>query len=108
VALSTTETEYIAVCMGVCEAVWLQKLLARLSDQILDPTVIHYIRDMVQRKIVLVEFTPSSHISNTRVIRVNKYRKTIISNVFFTRVNPSISQKGAPSKYILFPFHDFS
>jgi hypothetical protein len=59
VALSTTETEYIAVCMAVCEAVWLRKLLAGLSDQILDPTVIHYIRDMVQRKAVLVEYLPT-------------------------------------------------
>ena len=54
------------------------------------------------------QFSLSSHISNTRVIRVNKYRKTIISNVFFTRVNPSISQKQAPNKDMLFPFHDFS
>ena len=43
VALSTTEAEYIAVCMAVCEEVWLQKLLAELFDQILDPTMIHYI-----------------------------------------------------------------
>jgi hypothetical protein len=58
VALSTAEVEYIAVCMVVCEEVWLHKLLARLYDQILDPTVIHYIRDMVQRKTVLVEYLP--------------------------------------------------
>jgi hypothetical protein len=43
VALSTTETEYIAEYMAVCEAVWLQKLLAGLSDKILDPIMIHYI-----------------------------------------------------------------
>jgi hypothetical protein len=30
VALSTAEAEYIAVCMAVCEAVWLRKLLAGL------------------------------------------------------------------------------
>jgi hypothetical protein len=40
--------------------VWLWKLLAGLSDQILDPTVIHYIRDMVQRKVVLVEYLPTN------------------------------------------------
>jgi hypothetical protein len=45
--LSNTKDEYIPVCMEVCEAVWLRKLLARFFDQILDPTVIHYIRDMV-------------------------------------------------------------
>jgi hypothetical protein len=56
VALSTTETKYIAVC----EAVWLRKILAGLSDQILDPTMIHYIQDMVQRKEVLVEYFPTN------------------------------------------------
>jgi hypothetical protein len=59
VALSTTKTKYIAICMAVCEAVWLRNLLPGLSNQILDPTVIHYIRDMVQRKIVLVEYLPT-------------------------------------------------
>jgi hypothetical protein len=41
VALSTAKAEYIAVCMAVCEAVWLRKLLAGLFGQMLDPTVIH-------------------------------------------------------------------
>jgi hypothetical protein len=59
VALSTTEIEYIAVCLAVCGAVWLRKLLAGFSDQILDPTAIHYIRDMVQRKEILMEYLPT-------------------------------------------------
>jgi hypothetical protein len=86
VALSTAEAEYIAVCMAAREAVWLQKLLAGLFGQMLDPTVIHcdnqscvklsenpvshdkskhveikfhYIRDMVQRKAVLVQYLPT-------------------------------------------------
>jgi hypothetical protein len=86
VALSTAEAEYIAVCMAVREAVWLRKLLAGLFGQMLDPTVIHcdnqscvklsenpvshdrskhveikyhYIRDMVQRKAVLVQYLPT-------------------------------------------------
>jgi hypothetical protein len=59
VALSTTEAEYIAICMAVREAMCLRKLLAGFFDQILDPTVIHYIRDMVQRKAVLVEYLPT-------------------------------------------------
>jgi hypothetical protein len=54
VALSTTKTKYIAVC----EAVWLRKLLVRLFDKISDPTMIHYIRDIVQRKTILVEYLP--------------------------------------------------
>jgi hypothetical protein len=44
--------------MPVCEAMWLRKLLAGFFYQILDPTVIHYIRDMVQRKGVQVEYLP--------------------------------------------------
>ena len=45
--------------MEICKVVWLQKLLAGLFDQILDPTMIHYIRDIVQRKAVLVEYLPT-------------------------------------------------
>jgi hypothetical protein len=41
-ALSTAEAEYIAVYMASHEAVWLQKLLAGLFGQMLDPIVIHY------------------------------------------------------------------
>jgi hypothetical protein len=37
VALSTTETDYIAVCIAVCEAVWLRKLLAGLFDKSVGP-----------------------------------------------------------------------
>jgi hypothetical protein len=85
VALSTAEAEYIVVCMAVCEALWLRKLLAGLFGQMLDPTVIHcdnqscvklsenlvshdrskhveikyhYIRDMVPRKEVSVHNLP--------------------------------------------------
>ena len=32
VALSTTEAEYVATCLGTCEAVWLRKLLSDLFD----------------------------------------------------------------------------
>jgi hypothetical protein len=86
VALSTAKYEYIAVCAEVHEAVWLHKLLAGLFGQMLDPIVIHcdnqscvklsenpishdstkhveikyhYIRDMVQRKEVRVEYLPT-------------------------------------------------
>ena len=41
VALSTIEAEYIVACMAAREAVWLRKLLAGLSGQSLQPTVIH-------------------------------------------------------------------
>jgi hypothetical protein len=42
VALSTTEAEYIALSMAFHEAVWLHKLLADLSEHVLDSTIIHY------------------------------------------------------------------
>jgi hypothetical protein len=42
VALSTAETEYIALSMLVREVVWLCKLLADLSKHVLDSTIIHY------------------------------------------------------------------
>jgi hypothetical protein len=78
-ALSTAEAEYIALCVVVREAVWLRKLLVDLFGHEMDSTVIHcdnqscvklsenpvfqdkskhieikyhYIRDMVQRKVV--------------------------------------------------------
>jgi hypothetical protein len=41
VALSTVEAEYIALCVGVCEAAWLHKLLADLFGHEMDSTVIH-------------------------------------------------------------------
>jgi hypothetical protein len=83
VALSTAEAEYIALCVAIREAVWLRKLLAYLFGHEMDSTVIHgdnqscvklsknhvfhnkskhieikyhYIRDMVQRKAVHVQY----------------------------------------------------
>jgi hypothetical protein len=83
VSLSTAEAEYIALSVTVHEAVWLRKLLNDLFDHEMDPTTIncdnqssvklsenpvfhdrskhieikyHYIRDMVQRKIVHVQY----------------------------------------------------
>jgi hypothetical protein len=85
VALRTVEAEYIVVYMEACKVVWIQKLLAGLFGQMLDPIVIHcdnqsyvklsenpvshdkskhveikfhYIRDMVQRKAILVQYLP--------------------------------------------------
>jgi hypothetical protein len=81
VALSTAEVEYISLIVAIREAVWLHKLLADLFGHVLDSTVIHcdnqscvklsensmfhekskhleikyhYIRDMEQRKAILV------------------------------------------------------
>jgi hypothetical protein len=83
VALSTAEAEYIALCVAVRKVVWLHKLLADLFGHEMDSTVIHcdnqscvklsenlvfhdkskhieikyhYIRDMVQRKEVHVQY----------------------------------------------------
>jgi hypothetical protein len=41
VALSTVEAEYIALCVAVCEVVWLCKLLADLFGHEMDSTIIH-------------------------------------------------------------------
>ena len=40
VALSSTETKYIAACMTAREVVWLRKLLVGLFEHMLEPTVI--------------------------------------------------------------------
>jgi hypothetical protein len=86
VALSTAEAEDIDLSVVVYEAVWLCKLLTNLFDHEMDPTIIHcdnqscvklaqnpmfhdrsknieikyhYIRDMVQRKAVHVQYLPT-------------------------------------------------
>jgi hypothetical protein len=41
VALSIAEVEYIALCVVVCKAVWLRKLLADLFGPEMDSTIIH-------------------------------------------------------------------
>jgi hypothetical protein len=83
VALSTTEAEYIALCVVVHEEMWLHKILADLFVHEMDSTIIHcdnhscvklsenlvfhdkskhieikyhYIRDMVKRKVVHVQY----------------------------------------------------
>jgi hypothetical protein len=83
VALRTVEAEYIALSVAVREAVWLHKILIDLFDHEMDPTTIHgdnqrcvklsknlvfhdrskhieikyhYIKDMVQRKTVHVQY----------------------------------------------------
>ena len=85
-ALSTIEVEYIALSVAVREVVWLHKLMTYLFDHEMDPTIIHcnnqscvklsenpvfhdrskhieikyhYIRDMVQRKEVHVQYLPT-------------------------------------------------
>jgi hypothetical protein len=76
VALSTAEAEYIAASVASCEAVWLRKLLAGIFDLELEPTLIHcdnrscgrlseskhikikyhYIRDMVERGAIELQY----------------------------------------------------
>jgi uncharacterized OsmC-like protein len=40
VALSLTETKYIAANVAACEAIWLRKILSDLQQKIEEPTVI--------------------------------------------------------------------
>ena len=81
--LCIAEAEYVAACSASCEAVWLRKLLSNLFDLQLDATCIycdnqscvklsknlvfhdkskhieikyHYIRDMVQRGAVKLQY----------------------------------------------------
>jgi hypothetical protein len=83
VALSIAEAKYIALCVAVCEAVWLHKLLADLFGHEMDSTITHcdnqscvklsenhvfhdkskhieikyhYMRNMVQRKAIHVQY----------------------------------------------------
>jgi hypothetical protein len=42
VALSTAEAEYIVLSMLVHEIEWLRKILADLSEHVLDSTIIHF------------------------------------------------------------------
>ena len=82
-ALSTAEAEYVVACSPSCEVVWIRKLLSDLFDLQLDATCIyydnqscvkltenlvfhdksnhieikyHYIRDMVQRRVVKLHY----------------------------------------------------
>jgi hypothetical protein len=86
VASSTVEVEYIALSVAFREAVWLHKLLTNFFDHEMDPTTIHcdnqscvnlsenlmfhvrskhieikyhYIRGMVQRKTIHVQYLPT-------------------------------------------------
>jgi hypothetical protein len=36
------EAEYMAASSTCCEAIWLCKLIAKLIDQMLEPTVVYY------------------------------------------------------------------
>ena len=81
-ALSTAEVEYVTACSASCEGLWLRKVLSGLFDLYLDATCIycssscvnfsenlvfhgkskhieikyHYIRDMVQRGVVKLQY----------------------------------------------------
>jgi hypothetical protein len=83
IALSTAEEEYIATCSASCEAIWLRKLLTGPFDLEMEETTIlcdnqssikmtenhvfhdkskhikiryHYIRDMVQRGAIKLQY----------------------------------------------------
>jgi hypothetical protein len=87
IAQSTAEAEYIAASAASREAVWLRKLLSDLFRTELEPTVIHcdnqscikltenpvfhdrskhiemryhYIRDMIQRKVLSLQYVPTA------------------------------------------------
>jgi hypothetical protein len=117
VALSTTEEKYIALSMSVREVVWLRKLLADLSEHVLDSTIIHYgnqscvkisenlvfhvksnhfeikyhyIRDMVQRKEVLVLYLPiDEHVVDV-LTKPGQSSSTSMTDLVWQRMPPSL------------------
>jgi len=42
IAISPAEVEYMAVSASCCEAIWICKLIAKLTGEMLEPTVIYY------------------------------------------------------------------
>ena len=87
IAQSTAEAEYIAASAASREAVWLRKLLSDLFGTELEPTIIHcdnqscikltenpvfhdrskhiemryhYIRDMIERKVLSLQYVPTA------------------------------------------------
>jgi hypothetical protein len=42
IALSLVEVKYIAASSASCEAIWLRMLVAQLTDEMLEPTVIYF------------------------------------------------------------------
>ena len=116
-ALSTTKAEYIALSMSVCEAVWLRKLLADLSEHVLDSTIIHYgnqscvkipknlvfhnksnhieikyhyIRDMVQRKEVPVQYLPTNKQVVDVLAKPGQSSSTSVAELAWQRMPPSL------------------
>jgi hypothetical protein len=42
VALSSAEDKYMAASTASCEAIWLRKLIAELTGEMLEPTMVYY------------------------------------------------------------------
>jgi len=40
-ALSSAEAKYMAASTASCEAIWLRKLIAELTSEMLEPTVVY-------------------------------------------------------------------
>ena len=86
VALNSAEDEYMAASLAACEAIWMRKILVKLFESHLEPTVIycdnqsciklsanpvfhdiskhidiryHHIRYCVQRRIMLLSYIPT-------------------------------------------------
>jgi hypothetical protein len=42
VALNLVEAKYMAISSACCEAIWLHKLIGKLTNHMLEPTFVHY------------------------------------------------------------------
>jgi hypothetical protein len=75
VALSNAEEEYIKVCDSCMEAMWLHKLVSRLSDQVLNSIVI-YCDDQSYVKLLenLVFHEGSKHVEIKNYILHDKFQ----------------------------------
>jgi hypothetical protein len=117
---SMAEAEYIVACSASSEAVWLQKLLARLFDLELEATCIwcnnqscvklsenpvfhdkskhikiryHYIRDMVQKGVVKLQYVATDE----QITDVLTKPLSRVKFVYF-RDKLAVVQKDFPSK----------
>jgi hypothetical protein len=125
VALSTTKAEYITLSMIVREAMWLHKLLADLFERVLDSTIIHYgnqscvkisdnplfhdklnhieikynyIRDMVQRKEVLVQYLPTDEQVVDVLTKPRRSSSISVTDLAWQRMPPLL--RGSVDVYI--------
>ena len=114
-ALSSTKTYYIALSVVVRKEVWIHKILEYLFGHVMDSTIIHYgnqscakisenlvfheksnhieikyhyIRDMVQRKEVLVLYLPTDEQVVDVLTKPGRSSSTSVTDLVWQRMPP--------------------